>query len=143
VLVRQHEEWIIRAATRVPTTADIARKVRRRPPQSCSISINPRQEHRLFSPASASDRAEAAAGLVGAIVRTVQRRAHNEWLATVADQIRGALARAPKRLIRRRARDLEALRRSIARCWRAWLDTLLDAIVNSAQVRFGLPCVTV
>ena len=69
----------------------------------------------------------------------------HDWLTTVADQIGAALARARQyALIRRRARDLEALAQ-INRTLLAGmdLDTLLDAIVNSAQVRFGLPYVTV
>jgi PAS domain S-box-containing protein len=66
-------------------------------------------------------------------------------LGTLADQIGVALARSQQvAAVRRRARDLEAIAQMnrLLLAGRG-LDELLDTIVNSAQVRFGLPYVTV
>jgi PAS domain S-box-containing protein len=73
------------------------------------------------------------------------QRSSEKWLITLADQIGAALARARHyAIMRRRARDLEAIaqmnRLLLARLG---LDELLDTIVKSAHVRFGLPYVTV
>jgi PAS domain S-box-containing protein len=157
VLIYQREEWIIRAATRdVPNTAaDIARLVAWPPAALTPIALDLDQ---TLPPAGTSSDFHGAVlqavcvevqplGWLVLLSRTVQAPRHldNEWLVMVADQIGAALARAHQyALMRRRARDLEALAQ-INRTLLAGidLDTLLEAIVNSAQVRFGLPYVTV
>ena len=68
-----------------------------------------------------------------------------EWLLTVSDQIGATLTRARQEIrLRRRARDWEAITQ-INRTLLAGmdLDEVLDTIVKSAQVRFGLSYVTV
>ena len=157
VLIHQHEEWIVRAATRdMPDTAtDIVQRLAWPPPALTPIALD--LDQTLPSAGTSSDfhravlqavRGEAQPlGWLVLLSRTAQALRHfdNEWLVTVADQIGAALARARQvALIRRRARDLEALAQ-INRTLLAGmdLDSLLDAIVNSAQVRFGLPYVTV
>jgi GAF domain-containing protein len=73
------------------------------------------------------------------------RRGSGELLITIADQFGAALARARQyTLMRRRARDMEAIAQTNRLLLAGMgLDELLDIIVNSAQVRFGLPYVTV
>jgi signal transduction histidine kinase len=158
VLVRQHEQWIMRAATQdMPeTTADIARVSAWPPAALTPIVLNLDQ---AMPPTGT-----ALSAYHGAVLQAVCAEAQplgwlvllsrsgqpplrydTDWLTTVADQIGAALARAHLyALIRRRARDLEALAQ-INRTLLAGmeLDVLLDTIVNSAQVRFGLPYVTV
>jgi PAS domain S-box-containing protein len=69
----------------------------------------------------------------------------DDVLLTLADQIGVTLARARQlKTVRRRARDLEAITQTNRLLLAGVeLDELLDIIVNSAQVRFGLPYVTV
>jgi PAS domain S-box-containing protein len=74
-----------------------------------------------------------------------QQREIDDVLGTLADQIGVALARTQQvAAVRRRARDLEAITQMnrLLLAGRG-LDELLDTIVNSAQVRFGLPYVMV
>jgi PAS domain S-box-containing protein len=153
VLVRQHEQWISYAATpNAPDpAADIAQQLTWPPTTATPMMPDPMPAGMPSAyPAALCQPIWAEAQPLGWLVlfaHTNQsaRRADNEWLATVADQIGAALARARQNaLIRRRARDLEALAQ-INRTLLAGmeLDTLLDAIVSSAQVRFGLPYVTV
>ena len=157
VLVHQHEQWIMRAATRgaPDTTADIARRSAWPPAALTPIVLNldqapaptgtPSDYHGAVLQAVYAE-AQPLGWLV-LLSRSGQPQRHYDpvWLTAVTDQIGAALARARQvALIRRRARDLEALAQ-INRTLLAGidLDTLLDAIVNSAQVRFGLPYVTV
>jgi len=153
VLVRQHAQWIIYAVTpNAPAAAaDIAQQLAWPPTTPKPITLDqipagilPDYQVAICQPISAE--AQPLGWLV-LLAHTNQaaRHADDEWLVTVADQIGAALARTRQNaLIRRRARDLEALAQ-INRTLLAGmdLDTLLDAIVNSALVRFGLPYVTV
>ena len=68
-----------------------------------------------------------------------------EWLLTLADQIGAALTRDRQEVrLRRRARDWEAITQiNHALLAGMDLDEVLDTIVQSAQVRFGLSYVTV
>jgi PAS domain S-box-containing protein len=153
VLVRQHDQWITRAATRdaPETIVEVARKTAWPPAAREPVLLQLDQSPQSADFHSAILQAVfAEAQPVGWLVLLArasqpQQRYDTDWLATVADQIGAALARAHQyALIRRRARDLEALAQ-INRTLLAGmdLDALLETIVNSAQVRFGLPYVTV
>lgn len=156
LLVIDHDHWVVRAATtQLPETVSSLVTAQPWPP-----TVTPRP--RVFDLSTTSDLTQldyqgAYAALVSAEVQPLgwllllSRQASQltlrtiDFVNTMADQLGAALARSRQyAIVRRRARDLEAITQ-MNRLLLAGvgLDELLDTIVNSAQVRFGLPYVTV
>ena len=150
LLTFDHSQWSLRAAT-LPDALDWAQL-------PCDLSWPPDPAQRIaMLPATASRlrnimcvavyTEEQPAGWLMLLTSPAQaaRHAADDLLITLADQIGVALARARQyAIMRRRARDLEAITQTNRLLLVGMsLDELLDTIVNSAQVRFGLPYVSV
>jgi two-component system phosphate regulon sensor histidine kinase PhoR len=158
LLTADHAQWLLRAATSrtaldwarlppdLPWPPDAVQRIVSRPAPDAVDALPPagRTYHIVCVAVYADEQPAGWLILLTAQAPAVQRRA-DDLLITLADQIGVALARARHyATLRRRARDLEAITQMNRLLLAGMgLDELLGTIVNSAQVRFGLPYVTV
>jgi PAS domain S-box-containing protein len=157
LLTQEHAQWLLRAATSrtafdwlqlprdLPWPPDAAQRIVTRTTSEEYAQV-PTSRPRTVMCVAVYSEEEAAGWLVLLMPRTsVVQRGAGEFAITVADQIGAVLTRARHfAIMRRRARDLEAITQMNRHLLAGkGLDELLDIIANSAQVRFGLPCVTV
>ncbi len=159
LLTIDHEQWVLRAATSQTSTALL-----QLPQELLWPPADPRQIITLGIRSEESDASTRVGVPQVAVCVAVYSEAQPlgwlvllkpaaqaalygtaDFLITLADQIGAALARSRQyALMRRRARDLEAITQTNRLLLAGMgLDELLNTIVNSAQVRFGLPYVTV
>ncbi len=151
LLTIEHEQWSLRAATArgtldwlrlpsdLPWPPDTAQRI--------MLRAAPEEYHLQVAVCVAVYSEERPAGWLAILTTQAQAAQHgaDDLLIALADQIGVALARARYyTVMRRRARDLEAITQMNRLLLAGMgLDELLDTIVNSAQVRFGLPYVAV
>ncbi len=158
LLTIEHEQWSLRAATArgmldwlklssdLPWPPDAARRIMTRaaPDEPAALPPSHRPQAAVCVAVYSEER---PAGWLAILTTQVQaaRYGADDLLITLANQIGVALARARYyTVMRRRARDLEAITQMNRLLLAGMgLDELLDTIVNSAQVRFGLPYVAV
>ncbi|CAG0936601.1 two-component system, OmpR family, sensor histidine kinase KdpD [Thermoflexales bacterium] len=159
LLTLDHEQWVLRAATSqtLPALLQLPKALPWPPVDSrqiiaCearpeeSVALTSADLPRVTACVAVYSEAQPLGWLVLVKPRTqVALGDAADLLITLADQIGAALARSRQyALVRRRARDLEAITQTNRLLLAGMgLDELLTTIVNSAQVRFGLPYVTV
>lgn len=159
LLTLNHDQWVLRATTSPTLTAllplprelpwppvdsrqIITREIRLEDPAAPAVADLPR----VVVCVAVYSEAQPAGWLVLLKSRTPAALGDAAaLLSTLADQIGAALARSRQYgMVRRRARDLEAITQTNRLLLAGMgLDELLNTIVTSAQVRFGLPHVTV
>jgi signal transduction histidine kinase len=158
LLTIEREQWLVRATSAQFDWRQLARALPS-PPEAaqrivtCAV-VAPQELDKLPAP-NRQRRAigvvvyleEQPAGWLMLLTTPAQaaQRASDDLLITLADQIGVALARGRQyALMRRRARDLDAITQTNRLLLAGMdLDELLQTIVNSVQVRFGLPYVRV
>lgn len=158
LLTIDHEQWRLRAATAqtaldwlqlprdLPWPPDAVRRITTRAaPMRPEASLQPGRQYTAVCVAVYSEERPAGWLLLLASPARAAQHSSDDLLITLADQIGVALARERQyAIMRRRARDLEAITQMNRLLLAGMgLDELLDTIVNSAQVRFGLPYVGV
>jgi PAS domain S-box-containing protein len=155
LLTIDHHVWSVRAATQpaaldwaqladeLPWPPAAAQPIVMRPAAVGDSTAN--RSRRVMCVAVTSEDQPAGWLVLLTSAAPAARRDTAAVLMTLADQIGVTLARARQlTTVRRRARDLEAITQTNRLLLAGMeLDQLLDIIVHSAQVRFGLPYVTV